>query len=222
MPRDARSLSLGARLAFVLPSLALLVLFLESRLAHGEPLLFLWGASYVVSLFVLTRRLTRGALLDPLVCLAGSYLVLLALGSFLFEAVRSHALPPWAFNAIGAGHAALWLGAALVPRAQPVPASAWSSIPSRPAAELLLLVLGAALAGSIALYAGFGGVPLLADDPDEARLAILSGRGALALSLVGLGLLAFAFLHDARVRGASAWRAHALGALAFLLYLGLG
>lgn len=219
---EGRPFSAGLRLALALPLLAGLWGFLGSELARATPFTWTFGASYALALCVLLGRLRGGALLDPGVCLAGTYLVLLALGSLLYEVLRASALAPWAFNAIGVGHAALWAGLGLgggpgVRASLPPAPSA-----SRQGLALLVLALGACLGATAALFAAYGGIPLLAADPDEARLAILSGRGELAIFLVGLTLLAFAFLHDARARGVSAWRAHALALLAFLVLLALG
>jgi hypothetical protein len=218
-----RRFSLGLRLALALPLLGTLWLFLESERAHGSPLRWAAGASYALALVVVLRRLRRGELLDPAVCLAGSYLLLLALGALVYEALRESALSAWAFHAIGAGHAALWTGLLLAGRAPAErPPTPPVSITSRQGAQLLLLALLACLGATAVLFATYGGIPLLAADPDEARIAILSGRGELAIFLVGLGLLAYAGLHDARTRGIPAWRAHALALLTFLVLLALG
>lgn len=217
-----RPLSRGLRLPLALALLGLLVFFLESGAAEREPFRLCFGASYLLALAYLGRRLVAGELLHPAVCLVGPYLALLALGAFLFEALRARSLPPWAFNAIGAGHASLWVGFFLARSGPNAAPRERASIASRPAVELLLLGVLACLASSAALFALYGGIPLLAADPQAARLAILAGRGELALFLVGLGLLALAFLHDARARGASARSAHLLALLTFLIYLALG
>jgi hypothetical protein len=197
-------------------------LFLVSDVARERAPAFLWVATYALSFVVLARRLLRGELLDPAVCLVGTYLALLGLGSLLHASLRSSTLSPWVQNAIGAGHAALWAGCVLGSTLPAPPARAPQGIASREGAQLLLVLLLACAGATVALFVTFGEVPLLAADPDMARLAILAGRGELGIFLVGLGVLTYAFLHDALARGASPRCAHfaMLATLAVLVSLG--
>lgn len=219
---EPRRLAPSVRLFLALPILFVSWLYLGSPRAHDVPERLLFGATYAVSVLVLFRRVLRGELLDPAVCLVGSYLLLLALGSLLFDILRPRSLSPWAFNAIGVGHAALWTGCGLAGKPRPRALHERTGIASRYGVELLLFGIGICLMACVALFASFGSVPLLAADPDEARLAILAGRGELAIFLVGLGLLAYAFRYDACVRGGRPWPAHALCALNFVVLLSLG
>ena len=216
-----RRLSRGVRFALGAPVLVALQLWLGSVQAHEHSFLALWSATYLLAVVVIARRLLRGRLLDPAVCLGGTYLLLLALGSLLYPLLRGSLLSPWAVNAIGVGHAALWVGCELGAR-EPLAAGPLRTFASRQTLQVLLFLLLCCAGATLALFATFGTVPLLAADPDEARLAILAGRGELAIFLVGIGILAYAFLHDAQARDGSPLASHGLMALTFLVLLSLG
>lgn len=216
----------GRSFAWALAALGLggLLALFSSPWARAHSLAPLWAALQLLSLARIGQRVRRGALLDPAVGLGAAYLVLLCLGAWLYEGLRANPLSPYVVNAIGAGHAALWLGLELgqggAPRLQP----AARGFASRHAAWLVLFLLVVCLGATTALFALFGGVPLLSSDPDEARIAILSGRGELGTFLVGLTVVSYALHYDARARGSPArrWSAHVVALVVFLVLLSLG
>jgi hypothetical protein len=116
MRPETRRLGPELRLLVALPLLAALAVFLGSAAARDGAHSLAWSASYALAAAVVVVRVRRGEVLDPLVCLGGSYLALLAFGALLFERLRASALSDWTANAIGAGHAALWLGGFLAGR----------------------------------------------------------------------------------------------------------
>jgi hypothetical protein len=150
--------------------------------------------------------------------------VLLCLGAWLYEGLRANPLSPSVANAIGAGHAALWIGLELGRGAPPRTQPAARGFASRQGAWLVFFLLLVCCGATAALFVLFGGVPLLSSDPDEARIAILSGRGELGTFLVGLSVVSFALHYDARVRDSRPrlWVSHCVALLAFLVLLSLG
>ena len=201
-----------------------LAVTLSSPWAKTHSLAGLWALLQLTTLVRIAQRVRAGALLDPAVGLGAVYFVLLCLGAWLFELLRENPLSPYVQNAIGAGHAALWIGLELGGGA-PAPARGPArGFTSRHAAWLVFFLLLLCLGATAALFVLFGGVPLLSADPDEARLAILSGRGELGTFLVGLTVVSLALRYDALVRGSRARRrlAHLVGLAAFLVLLSLG
>jgi hypothetical protein len=210
--------------ALALVGLAVLAATLSAPWARAHSLAGVWALLQFATLVRITQRVRAGALLDPAVGLGATYFVLLCLGAWLFELLRENPLSPYVQNAIGAGHAALWIGLELgggAPARARAPARGFTS---RHAAWLVFFLLLVCLGATAALFALFGGVPLFASDPDEARIAILSGRGELGTFLVGLTVVSFALRYDALVRGSRARRrvAHLVGLVAFLVLLSLG
>lgn len=210
--------------ALALVGLALLAALLSSPWARANSLAGLWALLQLVTLVRIVQRVRAGALLDPALGLGATYFVLLCLGAWLFELLRENPLSPYVQNAIGAGHAALWIGLELgggPPARARGPARGFTS---RHSAWLVFFLLLLCLGATAALFVLFGGVPLLASDPDEARIAILAGRGELGTFLVGLTVVSFALRYDALVRGSRARRrvAHLVGLAAFLVLLSLG
>jgi hypothetical protein len=210
--------------ALALVGLVALALTLSSPWARAHSLAGLWALLQLASLVRIAQRVRAGALLDPSVGLGATYFVLLCLGAWLFELLRESPLSPYVQNAIGAGHAALWIGLELGAGAATRVRSPARGFTSRHAAWLVFFLLLVCLGATAALFALFGGVPLFSSDPDEARIAILSGRGELGTFLVGLTVVSLALRYDALVRGSRARRrvAHLVGLAAFLVLLSLG
>lgn len=164
----------------------------------------LWLLLYGASAILIIKKVKTGFFFDPLVVVPGAYLFLVVTGTILFGKLTGIGYAIYPSNLVGLGYVSLILGIFLtrdfnhgVNRATE---NSWPrAMKNRPLMAFLFMIC---LLLSLALFAS-GGIPILAEDVNEAKLSLFSGRGYLGVFFRGLGIISLAVLHDACI---TRWR----------------
>ena len=159
-----------------------------------------------MSILVIIDRFRKGGFFEPVVVMSSAYLLILVVGSVLFELIKEKEYRFYLSNFIGVGYFALFAGLILSQNyhytinLDQIKKYIFVTHSMKNRALVYFAVFICILA-TFALFIK-GGVPMLAADVQQARLDLVSGNGFLNIFLYGLTVFPLAVLYDAIARGA--------------------
>ena len=165
---------------------------------------YLWYALYVLSLLMIIDKLRRGLFFEPIVIVPSAYLLLLVVGSILFELIKGRDYKAYLSNYIGLGYLGLLIGIFFT---QYFHYTISVSQPKKYLFEhhfmqnriLSYCIILFSIMASFTLFAK-GGIPMAAADVNQARMALTAGSGYLNIFLIGLSVWPLGVLYDAIAR----------------------
>jgi oligosaccharide repeat unit polymerase len=176
----------------------------HSGILWTADLRFLWLTIYGFSFVMIVDRVGKGRFFEPFVVMQSAYLLIIAIGSTIFELLKEKEYQLHLFNFVGIGYFGMLAGVLLAQdylytfNLDRVKQYTFVSQLMKNRTLNYLSVMVCILA-TLALFAKEG-VPMFAADVQQARLDLLSNGGYLNLFMFGLAVFPLAFLYDAITR----------------------
>lgn len=161
-----------------------------------------WYLIYLSSLFVIVKEIKNSYFFNPIVLLPGAYLILIVLGSIVFDFLRGRQYNYFLSNIVGIGYLALLTGLLLSVKfryklfrnSRKIYTLNSHPIKSR---YLIFFLVIFSLIATLLLFLRLGTLPILAKDIQEARLQLTTGAGYLNIFFIGLRIISFLLLYEA-------------------------
>jgi len=176
-----------------------------------------WPFVYLAGFLLIVFLVLKGEIYHPVVLVGSSYVFLLVIGTFVFEEFRGRPLSPYVHNLIGIGFLALLSSLSMV-----IILTGGKKHPQKYQLQHVQLVYGLAILGilsALIMFAKFKGIPLLAANPNEAKVNFLAGNGIFNLFFKGMPVFAMAILYIRVQLGQSLLIAHMYCGLMMILIL---
>ncbi|NJN27491.1 MAG: oligosaccharide repeat unit polymerase [Cyclobacteriaceae bacterium] len=158
-------------------------------------------------IIIIIRYAIVGKVYHPVVLLGSSYILLLGVGSVLFPLFRGRPLNDYTLNLIGLGFISLITGIFLV-EAIGLPKSVNKQETKIRFVEIVYIFALLGLISTLLMFLRFKGIPILAANPNEAKVNFLAGNGILNLFFKGMPIFALAMLYVQFHSGKSLFLAH--------------
>jgi oligosaccharide repeat unit polymerase len=192
-----------------------------ARVIHVEALYGYWIVTYFIVALVILRQLSRGLLHHPVVLAGAGYFLLLIAGSLSYSFFKERSLNAYTFNLVGIGFSAL-MGGILLGCAFGPPARAIAFKPNIFNVPVLYGLALVAVGCSLFMFVKFHGLPILAANPNDAKVNFLSQNGLLNLFFKGLPVFSLALLFVHYHSGRPLWPVHSYAVLMMLIILAAG
>ncbi len=154
----------------------------------------LWLVCYCIGITAIILTIREGILYHPLVIIGSSYVLILVVGSITFPLLHNRMVLAEVFNLVGVGFVGLMGGIFLGTRFQLPAVQLKPRVHTKNTTTIYLFAL-VGLLSSLYLFISFKGIPILAANPNEAKVRFLVGNGIFNLFFKGLPVFAMALLY---------------------------
>jgi oligosaccharide repeat unit polymerase len=187
-----------------------------------EGLQIVWQFLFILGSVIIFTLVVRGHIFHPFVLIGGSYLLLLAFGSVFFSFFRDRPLNTYAANLIGLGFFSLFIGFFAFYKFWNAPE--FVRLPKKEVTneQLLYFIAILGLLSTIYMFLSYGGIPMFAANPNEAKVNFLAGNGVFNLFFKGMPVFAMALLYFRHQMNQSLWVAHLYCIMMIIFILGAG
>ncbi|HHT9109545.1 MAG TPA: O-antigen polymerase [Candidatus Brocadiaceae bacterium] len=179
----------------------LMGMFIHLHIYQKVDLSYFWYGVYAISAVFLIRKFKQGLIFEPIFILPSSYFLLICIGTLFFENLKGISFDYSLSNLVGVGYLSLIVGIILSQYynyelvARKTRIMKWLLKPMKNRLLVLFVIL-ISLSATALLFLK-GGVPLFANDVNEAKLEVFSSSGYLAIFYRGLPIFSLAILYDA-------------------------
>jgi oligosaccharide repeat unit polymerase len=181
-----------------------ILVLMQFGIVSTSDLKYLWFSLYGSSFLLIVDKLRKGLFFEPIVIVPSAYLLLLVIGSILFELIRERDYNVYLSNYIGIGYLGLLIGISLtqyfrytitICRTEKV------LFEHRPMRNRMLsyCIILISIMASISLFAK-SGIPMASADVNQSRIALTAGSGYLNIFMIGLAVWPMAVLYDSIAR----------------------
>lgn len=187
---------------------------------------YLWYASFAVGIAFIFYHIYLGFVFHPFVLVGASFFLLIIIGTCIFSFFKERTFSDFGFNLVGLGFCSLASGLVLAEKFTLKFRKDAVSIyqPNKEMMNRFLIysIVGLGLVLSLAMFAKFGGLPILKSNANEAKVNFLSGNGLLNLFFKGLPVFSLVILYHQGINEKSLLISHLLFFVVLLITLAAG
>lgn len=180
-----------------------------------------WVSTYIIIAVIIFLKLKEGIIYHPLVLVGLGYFLLLIIGSLTYVFFKDRPLNIYVFNLVGIGFSALMGGILLGDLFGAAPLQSTYSAPLYNV-KLIYVLAVVGVVASLSMFVKFKGIPMLAANPNEAKVNFLGGNGVIGLFFKGLPVYSLALLYERYYNGKTLYVAHIYCGVMMVIILAAG